>query len=147
MAEAVARLLDVARVAVLEFVARRPLVRVAHLPEPLDERVALVVLLELDEGLQLLVGDDRVHLFEPLPVFLRQLLGRGTELLALGAADLVLVLGLDHGRADQSKGAQGEEGEESREEGPEWKYRHRMLPGAGWRNGSPGLIQHPCRGW
>ena len=55
--------LDVGRPALAEFVAGRPADGVAHLPELLDEGVALVVLRQREEGRALLVGDQDVHLF------------------------------------------------------------------------------------
>ncbi len=67
-----ARLPGVARL-----VARRVRVGVAHLPELLDESVALVVLLELEEGRALGGREDRLDLLEPLAVLRRQIGGNG----------------------------------------------------------------------
>src|SRR6185295_900008 len=52
----------------LELVPRRLRVRVPRLPEPLDEGVALVVLLERQEGLLLRLGDQEQDVFQKLAI-------------------------------------------------------------------------------
>ncbi len=68
-----ARLLDAGLPAVAELVARRGLVLVARLPEAVDERVPLIVLVQGEEGGPLVVGHQELDLFEPLLVLLGEL--------------------------------------------------------------------------
>ena len=78
---------------------------VAHLPELLDEGVALVVLLQREEDLALLFREQDVNLLPPRPV----LLGEPGDRRALlgGHGPVVGMIG---------RGRQGEEKEEQEEE-------------------------------
>ena len=110
---------------VAQLVARGVRVGVARLPEALDEGVALVVLLQREEGRALVLGQDRRDLREPLPVLRRERLDG-----APAPSDAVAA-----GEAAASRERQdGEEpgGEVSRaspQDHPESKMRKRCRPG------------------
>ncbi len=80
-------LADVGFPALLQLVARRPRQGIAHLPEPLDEGVPLVVLLQGQEHRPLLLAEEDVDFLDPGLVTLREL----RKGLGLARRDLAVV--------------------------------------------------------
>ena len=110
-AEQLLRLLDLLLPALLEGL-RDGVVGVPRLPELLDEGVALVVLVEGQEGRHLLVADQQVHRLQPVAVLLRELLDRLLLRLALRPRRL-----RGRRRAPRTPRGRGRQGED--EEGEE----------------------------
>ena len=103
--EGFARLAHAAFVVFAVFVAAGIRVGIARFPETFDEGVTLVVLLDGQEELLLLLGDDRLHIVQPLPVFGRQ---RGEQ--RLFALFLFGLVGLGLLGGQEEKGHQGHQG-------------------------------------
>ncbi len=133
--------LDVGLPVILELVADGTPVGVPGFPEMHDEGVALIILLQGQESLQLVVGDQQIDRLQPVLVLLGELLDRLLHGLAFRAADLFV------GRA----GGSGEQGAESQQEegGDDQRtqstHSFTFLKTRDESPGKAGAIQQACR--